>query len=192
MKKPLTAGFGLKGSVLALCVLLSSCVSRELFTGYHGVVYDSTTGRPMEGVYVLAEYLDGGSIPFGHSAVWCVKTVGMHTGSDGRFSFPGASVKPRLHAIKLGFFKDSDQTFRERRATGGKAVGPPYDIYMTPQDLGQPRQSAYVNCYRATTSVGARANIEYLEILREEDMKYGRDTKIVEWAISSLQGGADL
>lgn len=187
MKKCLSVRARTVVSSAACCIFLSSCVSRELFTGYHGVVYDSTTGRPMDGVYVMAEYLDGGTVIFGHSSVWCVKTRGMYTDKDGKFSFPGSNWQPRLHAIKLGFFEDRSTTSRKRRANGGDASGPPYDLYMTPQALGDFKQSGYVNCYRATRRRDILPNLEYLKIQSEEERLYRGDSVRVDDRIRRLK-----
>lgn len=157
-----------------MCVLLTSCVS---ITGFRGVVYDSSTGRPLEGVYVMAEYQEGGGTLFGHAGTWCVKTAGTYTGTDGKFSLPGSFRTVWLHPIKLGFALDRSKTFASGRE----------DFFMTPQIPDKPRQSQYVSCGRAGNPADVIANIEYLEILGAEDRKYGRDSKIVDDTIYDLR-----
>src|SRR5438105_4888157 len=66
-----------------------------------GTVIDVATGKPIEGVYVMAEYKEAGAVLFAHSASWCVKTKGMYTEADGKYHFPiENSHIPQVHAIK--------------------------------------------------------------------------------------------
>lgn len=165
-------------TVLLANFTLTACASREALIGYQGVIYDSATGQPMKDVYVMAQYFESGG--FGHSSTWCVKTAGMYTGVDGKFTLPASFRATLLYPIKLGFIVDGPKTFAAQRAHGRN------DFFMMAQVPDSPQQSEYVSCSRAEPA-DVIPNIEYLKILSAEDRRYRGNSEIVDRTITRLQ-----
>ena len=180
--------YNIRSTVIAVVTscLLASCVSREAFIGFKGVVYDSSTGRPLEGVYVMAEYREGGGTLFGHAGSWCVKTAGMYTGADGKFSLPASTRTTLLHPIKVGFVLDRSKTFAAHEEHGG------HDFFMMPNLPDNPQQTLYVECGRPEKPADIAANIEYLEILALERRKYRGNSDLIDGSIHDLRQKAGI
>lgn len=83
-------------SRIAACLFIGICICIPGFSwpwdSVEGTVFDSKTGKPMAGVYVLATYNRAGGDLFGHSAHWCVRARGEYTGTDGKFSLPAKGI----------------------------------------------------------------------------------------------------
>jgi hypothetical protein len=132
-----------------------------------GIVIDSKTGKPMEGAFVLAVYNESGGTLFGHSSSWCVRTKGVWTGPDGRFTFPkGKPNNPHLYAVKEGYVLNPYLESKPRKE-GEK----PAEFRQLHLDrLGESRidSSDFIICERPATRQDVEANITYLKLLYKE------------------------
>lgn len=96
-----------RGSMLLLGLQLSICLAAGDMPSFTGTVVDIETGKPLEGAYAVASYYEERSSP-GVTKQLCVKTRGMMTGPDGKFSFPVEKrdgMSPSfVTAIKPGYY----------------------------------------------------------------------------------------
>jgi hypothetical protein len=136
-----------------------------------GTAYDATTKQPIEGAYVVAIFYKS-VVGLGGSDTWCVKTKGMYTGNDGKFSFPiekrdGRSpgevtaIKPGYYTGRVVFPRPEVWKKQGREAYSGR------DTPLVPQDPAKPEWqygSNDVFCARAATREDASAGIEFLRI----------------------------
>jgi hypothetical protein len=134
-----------------------------------GIVIDSKTGNPMEGAFVLAVYNESGGTLFGHSSSWCVRTKGVWTGPDGRFTFPkGKPNNPHLYAIKEGYIlnphRDAPPSPKEAEI---KLADFRY-LYLDRQGESKFDRSRWIECERPTIRQDAEANATYLRLLSKE------------------------
>ena len=131
------------------------------------MVIDSNTGKPMEGAFVLAVYNESGGTLFGHSSSWCVRTKGVWTGADGRFTFPkGKPNNPHLYAVKEGYVLNSYREPSPRRE-GEKPAEFRY-LYLDRHGESKIKSSQFIICERPSTRQDADANITYLKLLSKE------------------------
>lgn len=178
------------------CVVLASAVTHvqaDLFwrirPAVTGVVLDSATRKPLEGVYVLAEYTESGANLFAHSASWCIRTAGVHTDKVGGFKFPpGPNGVPILRFIKLGYQSDTRTTINEQRRRGESDKSK--IEYMARQDSGVFRSTQYFKCTRAKSAPDVSANLVYLKYLSAEYQRYIPDSPfqdVIRGAVESLE-----
>jgi hypothetical protein len=151
-----------------------------------GVVIDSATSKPVAGVYVLAMYTDSGGVMFGHNSSWCVRSVGMTTGEDGKFSFPGDDrASPHVIVFKEGF--QEDRVLSSRGAVYAKWHEPRgtrfETIRLAPVDAKDAHRKWW-KCERPEFYEDALANLRYLEMVTKEDP--GR-TEALRWTKAAFE-----
>jgi ankyrin repeat protein len=146
-----------------------------------GTVIDSITGKPVAGAYVLAIYMNGGAVWFGHSSSWCENTLGVYTTADGKFSFPTrdsrgrwlgdvGAIKPDYKPVNLFEARDALKLKGENIADIEK------NVFLAHQDPARPKlnfSSIETNCYRAKTRQDAAAAISFLRLALAEEEEYG-------------------
>jgi hypothetical protein len=145
-----------------------------------GTVFDADIKQPIEGAYVVATYKIQRA---GAEAVtsWCVKTLGMYTGKDGKYHSPvekrdGRSPRA-TNAIRPGYFWTdstfpSDDVWNRQDATSYSNR----DIYLKKQDPKNPSfhfSDREEVCDHAPTREAAAAGTEFLRLSLAEDTKYG-------------------
>ncbi len=142
---------------------------------FTGTVYDNVTKQPIEGAYVVAIYREQ-VVSMAAMSSWCVKTLGMYTGKDGKFRFPVENRKGNspLHAgaIKPGYFNGpwefpAEQIWKKQ----GREAYSNRDIYLIPQDpqkavFSYGTQEEY--CHHAKSREDAAAGVEFLKIQIKE------------------------
>ncbi len=139
---------------------------------FSGRVVDQQTLLPIEGAFVIASYAErvpGGDV----NATRCVKTLGMHTASDGEYRFPvdrPDNLSPMaISAIRFGYRSGGA---RRIDATRG-------ELLLVRQDRGRPvfqyGQGGEAFCVEAATTAAAAAGMRFLEIQRDEMVEYGAD-----------------
>ena len=142
---------------------------------FTGTVYDDATGKPLEGAYALAIYVKPVFGP--HSSdVWCVKTRGMYTESDGVFRFPveqSDGMSPiEVIAIKPGYFLESIKGSGAGGDRGRAAWHSGRDVHLSPQPLsGRPEfrmGDRLSKCSDAKTKEDGRAALTFLKIQQAE------------------------
>jgi hypothetical protein len=76
------------GALAALCLGFAFAQAQGSGSVATGTVIDEQTNAPIGGAFVMAVYRDrqANDGPFGVGR--CLKTLGLYTGADGRFSFP--------------------------------------------------------------------------------------------------------
>jgi hypothetical protein len=107
-------------------VLLTACsFERKVDYELAGMVMDANTKQPLEGVYVVAVYMGGGS-SMARSAAWCEKTLGMTTQADGKFHFPARDEKGRWAeypvVFKSGYDYSAYQIVNEAMVTSDRKL----------------------------------------------------------------------
>ncbi len=114
MKSLLRWGISLLGIGLIIMLLLRlTAFGSNASDPLSGRVLDVHTKEPLEGVYVMAVYKQGGT-SLGHNSSECVETKGMFTQRDGRFSFPQvADVSVDIVGIKPGYTRTSERVESE-------------------------------------------------------------------------------
>jgi hypothetical protein len=168
---------------LATTLLSLSACSADEKIDYEltGRVLDSVTKKPLEGAYVVAVYMGGGSVAGGHSGSWCRKTRGMYTKADGKFNFPvedRGALNPTLPvAIKPGYGAiDYDLRNENLVMTDKKGYYTDQNLLLTPQDPVKPNlnfQSGETFCSRAKSKQDAAAGATFYKIILAERIKYG-------------------
>lgn len=166
-------------AVFAFLLSLSLRAGAAPPTQASGVVLDRETRQPVAGAYVLATYYEirEGSFVV---AKKCVKTRGMYTGSDGRYSFPlerTDGTSPGVIAtIKAdyqgGIFEPAHKPDRSRQ---------PRDFFdsvilisrQNPSNPDFTYGTADEECIGAPTPRDAAAGTEWLRIELQEREKYG-------------------
>ncbi len=145
-------------------VLLQGCASLGQ-NSIAGQVLDSETGLPHADAYVLALYNRSSSTWGGHSGSVCMKTKGMYTGRDGRFSFPAeAGLWVQLESIKPGYTSDVTKRLRS---------GPEYPNLFLRARLDRDKgRIAIPSCIQAREADDLLANIQYLRIETMESVKF--------------------
>jgi hypothetical protein len=136
-----------------------------------GVVLDSATNEPVAGVYVLAMYTESGGVMFGHNSRWCVRSLGLTTGEDGKFSFPGeSSASPKVLVFKEGFHEDRRFPSRDPvYARWHEPKGTRFEtIRLAPVDA-KGANRAWRTCERPEFYEDAIANLRYLELVAKEE-----------------------
>ena len=166
---------------IAATLSLGYCANGKLFASESsGTVIDTSTRQTLEGAYVIAVYHESGSIPFGHSASWCIKTKGMYSGKDGKYHFPlNHGGIPIIYAIKADYFwtldeVDTHEKLRESDWKGDWVPVQSNNFYFKPQDPAKPKFSVYVECDRPQTHEDVTANIEYAKLYLAELVKYNK------------------
>ncbi len=145
-----------------------------------GVVVDAATGQPIEGAYVLATYNDSGGAWMGHSASWCIRTAGMYTGKDGRFSFPSGGklrLNQPLRLVFRGAFNHTPEI---------AVIKPDYffgnwdydDLSKYPLVKQDPAKPIYQygtggGCRAPESREAAEASITFLQLEKEELIRTG-------------------
>jgi hypothetical protein len=141
-----------------------------------GIVLDKATSEPIEGAYVVAVYYDGGS-DFVHSYSWCVKTKGMYTGKDGKFSFPmERHGYPSLAAIKWDYISDGYEYPKRGDGTVKTYTETIFHLYR--QDPAKPEFNLSghdVSCTRASWRDDVEASLEFFRIEQEELERLGAE-----------------
>jgi hypothetical protein len=156
--------------LMALLLLVASTAQALPFgrSEAAGVVIDSATSKPVAGVYVLAMYTESGGVMFGHNSRWCVRSLGMTTGEDGKFSFPGeSSASPQVLVFKEGFQEDMSSrnpVYAKWHEPKGKRFE---TIRIAPTGAQRPIREWWV-CERPEFYEDAIANLRYLEMVANE------------------------
>lgn len=149
-----------------------------------GRVLDVHTKAPLEGVYVMAVYKQGGS-SLGHNSSECVQTKGMYTRKDGRFSLPRVSdVSVDIVGIKPGYTPHTLERFSHSVLFGSRLL-PDLFLGKRAHDVRQHPQE-FVMCIHGLSAADVAANIEYLKIMDGEKMKY-EGASVAGDAMRSLQ-----
>lgn len=137
---------------------------RELVSTF----YDSATMQPLEGVFVMAQYREGGSEAFSHAANWCVRTAAYRTGKDGVVRIPRAGAAfVSFVEIKSGYSRDRVMTFDHARAAGDKQI-PASKIFLARQIDGRFTAPPFLVCTRPKARVDLLANIQYMQLRAAE------------------------
>ena len=150
---------------------------------FYGQVLDQDTKQPIEGAYALLVYIAAGGVPMGHSASWCVRTRGMFTGKDGKFSFPvdteGGGSPLYVEAIKPNYFTHSVEMPRYKgQVTYNPEAKKDWDIFLKKQDPAKPNfRYGFRYCERPESRAGADPAIEFLRIQLNELIRYGVDER---------------
>lgn len=162
---------------VCLSLFLCACASPDRVhdpapSSFSGRVLDQDTLQPIEGTYVMASYAERIAGPDGN-ATRCVKTLGMHTASDGEYRFPidrpdGLSPAT-IAAIKYGY-----------RRGGVMQVDKGHgDLLLARQDRNIPAflygYGGEAFCIEAATTAQAAAGRRFLEIQRDEMAEYGAE-----------------
>jgi len=184
----------------SLFPLLSSCASfGPVDYEQTGMVIDDTTGKPIEGAYVLAVYLYGGN-SMGGSFSYCHKTLGMYTGADGKYHFPvvvgndanpmpPVAIKPGYRYVGYDFVNDQEQGRNQRLYYTGQ------NVRLAPQDPTKPYLNyvgANADCSRAPTRQDAAAGATFLTIEVGELEKYGEKKTRIESLRGAIRGLGNL
>jgi hypothetical protein len=166
-------------SVVASCGMADT---NSIDFAFEGRVLDADTKQPIEGAYALAVY-ETVELGMAASARNCVKTKGMTTGRDGKFSFPidrlDGNSPAGVYAIKPDYYfshtarvsteiwkKNNVQTYSNR------------DVYLRKQNPAKPEfQHGFSHCRRPESRQAAEAAITFLEIELKEERKYAPDRK---------------
>jgi hypothetical protein len=175
---------------LSVALLSLTACSAEQKIDYEltGRVLDSVTKQPLEGAYVVAVYMGGGSVAGGHSSSWCRKTLGMYTKADGKFNFPvegrgslnptwPVAIKPGYGTIKFEF------TNVDLVTANTKLYYTDQNLLLTPQNpakLDLAFQTGESYCPRAKSKQDAAAGAEFYKIALAERVKYGAPAKHIE------------
>lgn len=137
---------------------------KELVSTFH----DSETMRPLEGVFVMAQFREGGSRAFSHAANWCVRTAAFRTNADGVVRIPrGGAAFVSFVEIKSGYRYDHEKTYSHARATGDKQV-PPTKTFLARQNAGSFEAPQFLVCNRPKARVDLLANIQYMQLRAAE------------------------
>jgi hypothetical protein len=117
---------------------------------------------------------------FGHNSSWCVRSLGMTTGEDGKFSFPGDDrASPHVIVFKEGF--QEDRGFSSRVAVYAKWHEPKgkrfETIRIAPIGAQRPIREWWV-CERPEFYEDAIASLRYLEMLAKEA---GNREEAIQW-----------
>ena len=167
---------------------------------FYGQVLDQDTKQPIEGAYALLVYIAAGGVPMGHSASWCVRTRGMFTGKDGKFSFPvdteGGGSPLYVEAIKPNYFTHSVEMPRYKgQVTYNPEAKKDWDIFLKKQDPAKPSfEFGFQTCERPESRAGADAAMEYLNIILGEYTRFGlypNDIEGIKQQIKWLQSAPD-
>ena len=156
-----------------------------------GTVYDTATGKPIEGAYAVAIYVEFRSSPGSTEPCnpMCVKTRGMYTGKDGRFRFPverpDGNSPGMVSAIKPGF---SSELLGAAAPTGwhGRKRPEPRsdsDLPLVAQNAAKPQWWYGIGedfLIFAKTREGAEAAVEFLKIRLSEERRLGAGAQAVE------------
>jgi len=165
---------------------------------FTGIVYDKSTMQPIEGAYVVAIYhADAGPPPA--YKTWCVKTLGMYTGKDGKFSFPVTRNDGRspmmASAIKTGYYRAGfDVPRREAWQKQDAATYSNRNIYLLRQDklqLSFQLGSGEEYCPQALTAEDASAGLTFLQKELEELKRIGAPSDVIsaaEYFVNSREG----
>jgi hypothetical protein len=167
---------------------LTSCKEEKIDYELTGRVLDSVTKQPLEGAYVVAVYMGGGSTFAGHSGSWCRKTLGMYTKADGKFNFPvegrGLMNPTWPVAIKPGYGTMTyDPKNEDKMLSDTKRYYTDQNMLLTPQDPAKPDltfQDGEAYCTRAKSRQDAAAANEFYKIALAEHVKYRAPTDRVE------------
>jgi hypothetical protein len=139
-----------------------------------GIVKDEVGAVPVSGAYVLAVYEESGGSFFGHGGVWCVRTLGVTTGPDGKFSFPGHNLgSPSLYVIKEGY--QSSRRIQDKRVYGKwyEPKGQRFqELWLGKIEASKKTYSLWITCERAKYYEDAVANLRYLELVTLEDEQF--------------------
>ena len=143
-----------------------------------GTAYDANTKQPIEGAYVVAIYYKS-AIGLAGSDTWCVKTKGMYTSKDGRFSFPIETLDSRsprvVAAIRPGYYSGREVFPKpEVWKKQGREAYTGRDTPLIPQDATKPIDqfgTGDVYCTRAESIEDAAAGIEFLRLRLQEEQR---------------------
>jgi hypothetical protein len=167
------------GALLVVCGLCDATWGAgSLATG---TVVDALTHAPLDHAYVLAAYHQprtSGGIVFDS---WCVKTLGVYTGSDGRFSFPLERMdgySPYVFtAIKSGYYgsfvRASDGTAWRKRSAKDYTELLVMLRKQDPNDLNFVYSGGDEYCEHAAKAKDAAAGTEFLRIEFADLERYG-------------------
>ena len=139
-----------------------------------GIVKDEVGGVPVSGAYVLAVYKESGGSFFGHGGVWCVRTLGVTTGPDGEFSFPGHNLgSPSLYVIKEGYQRIRKQGDEPVKGKWYEPKGQRFEVlWLGKVEAWKKTYSPWITCERAKYYEDAVANLRYLELVTLEDEQF--------------------
>ncbi len=157
-----------------------------------GQVLDAETAQPIEGGYALLVYLGAGGGPAGHTSSWCVRTRGMYTGKDGKFSFPvdnrGGGHPNIVHAIKSGYFLDVAATAAYNTKKRKHDTPEKWDVLLKKQDPAKPSfQFGFQDCERPESEAAIEAALNFMSIAVMEEKKYGKDVRSIKAGEDQMQ-----
>lgn len=186
---------GVTAFILATSMAVAACapgsvgIPNSLGTpdfDFTGTVYDKSTMQPIEGAYVVAIYHEDAGPPPAYKT-WCVKTLGMYTGKDGKFHFPVTRIDGRspmmASAIKTGYYRAGfDVTSREVWQRQDASTYSNRNIYLAPQVPSNPQyplDSGEEFCPQAKTAKDAEAGLHFLRLQVEELKRIGAPSSVV-------------
>jgi hypothetical protein len=173
-----------------------------------GQVLDLSTGKPVEGAYVMAKYR-GAEVGMAGNAIFCIRTAGMYTDTEGRFSFPYEGTwhhegewQPELMVIKPGYYDEH----KTQDVNGVPQVWPRSDfeeyekdyktnphqhvnLYLRPQDPKHPiyRYGNDAYCDRPKSLADVEAAVEFFNLKIQEYIRYGMDPESIKNATERVE-----
>ncbi len=174
-------GLGLLVLMLATAASCDGPRNQPADFPFTGTVFDDDTKEPIEGAFAIAVYEIVRS-GLAATARRCVKTKGMFTGKDGRFSFPvekrDGNSPSRVLAIKTGFYdyrgtqvppdvyrKQTREAYTDRH------------IYLKKQDPKDPKYVyGFSRCEEPESEAAIEAAVKFMEIKIAEGKRLGLPT----------------
>jgi hypothetical protein len=187
---------------ISLALALTSCLDENVGNlEITGIVYDKSTNKPIEGAYVMANYMRSRGTIGGHSSSYCYMTRGMYTGADGKFHLPVTAIDygspQRAVAIKPGYYFGDDVIHKFDIRKDPKAWFSNRDVYLIPQKPEKPNTRIApftIYCDGAETNGDATASVEFMRIQIAELKKYGGAEQSIEaknWFIEQMSALPD-
>ena len=145
---------------------------------FTGRVLDADTKEPIEGAYALAVY-EKVDLGMAATARYCVKTKGMFTGKDGRFSFPvekrDGNSPVAVYAIKADhYFARTETIPSEVWRKQNKEANSNRNVYLKKQDPAKLElRYGYTTCDRPESREAVEANIQFLNIKKADVTRLG-------------------
>jgi hypothetical protein len=170
-----------------LLILLAYNIWNDMPVDHVGTIVDASNGQPLAGAYVMTEFkYSGGGFSFGHGSTWCIRTGGMYTAADGKFTFRAPrSANLQYWAIKPGYFQThSWQYLKELSPTRTQF---PDETFLAPQNPLKPVFPKTPNCWEASMRPAVEANIEFLKIAIAEMIRYGDPDGTSKYVLDDLR-----
>jgi hypothetical protein len=179
-----------RGIVLVVSLSVTCGLSQEVCAVEGvatGTVVDWDTRAPLANAYVLAVYREPRVVQGVSRDSRCVKTLGMYTGPDGRFSFPLERMdgySPYVfRAIASGYYagiiRGADGRAWLKRTSNYLDI----QILMRKQDPKNPSfqySSGDEYCEHAPSPKDAAAGTEFMRVELREMMRYEASAEVIE------------